>query len=242
MKKYAVLMAVAALFLLSACEKLGITKNEANDDTAAEEIVKNEQNLTGYHSSGDEEISNLRHELETLMASISEKESVILQKDGFIEELQYKITSVETELNDMKKTITDIAMERNIAGIIAGVSLLLNIVLLYIVLRKRSEKEKIPALPPVPADKNGKDENFAKTAAQNMSDSKETLNIDAADKENKNETANISDDKKPKQEVKKRGRKPAEKKPADNAAPKKRGRRKKTETAAQTNADIEPTI
>lgn len=245
MKKYFISL-MLTLIILSGCEALGIKQA---DNVSSDNLSENQETVssslsfdnqisasTGQSASSDE-ILNLQKEIDELVSTVNAKDIALTELENKIKLLEdekqqtaAKAASVEAELADLKDSISTNNQYRNIAIIVAFISILFNGLLAYIIIRSRM-RNKRAALPPAKNDvqvysevKENISEESSKPESSKQPDiknnallDKENIQADVKSAENKNTAA------------KKRGRPKAADKPADNTDKPavKRGRPKK---------------
>lgn len=240
MKRY-VISLMLTLLLFSGCDALGIKQadNSSSDNVSqsadAESSVSfdNQISASTGQQAASEEILSLQKEIDELVSTVNAKDVALTELENKLklsedekQQAAAKAASVEAELADLKETISTNNQYRNIAIIVALISLLFNALLAYLLIRARIRNRRA-ALPP------------AKEDAQNYNDVKETA---AYDKETDTQTENISTfsedadssikaaaDKDNKEQAKKRGRPKTAETSAETAEKQasKRGRPKK---------------
>lgn len=244
MKKY-VISLMLTLLVFSGCDALGIKQADnsssdnvsQNEDTASSVSLDNQISASNGQQAASEEILNLQKEIDELVSTVNAKDVALTELENKLKLLEdekqqtaAKAASVEAELADLKETISTNNQYRNIAIIVALVSLLLNILLAYLLIRARI-RNKRAALPP------------AKEDTQNYSDVKETVSETSSNNETNTQAESTStfsedagssvkaaaDNDNQEKPAKKRGRPKAAEKSADTAEKpaSKRGRPKK---------------
>lgn len=244
MKKY-VISLMLTLLVFSGCDALGIKQADnsssdnvsQNEDTASSVSLDNQISASNGQQAASEEILNLQKEIDELVSTVNAKDVALTELENKLKLLEdekqqtaAKAASVEAELADLKDTISTNNQYRNIAIIVALVSLLLNILLAYLLIRARI-RNKRAALPP------------AKEDTQNYSDVKETVSETSSNNETNTQAESTStfsedagssvkaaaDNDNQEKPAKKRGRPKAAEKSADTAEKpaSKRGRPKK---------------
>lgn len=244
MKKY-VISLMLTLLVFSGCDALGIKQTDnsssdnvsQNEDTASSVSLDNQISASNGQQAASEEILNLQKEIDELVSTVNAKDVALTELENKLKLLEdekqqtaAKAASVEAELADLKDTISTNNQYRNIAIIVALVSLLLNILLAYLLIRARI-RNKRAALPP------------AKEDTQNYSDVKETVSETSSNNETNTQAESTStfsedagssvkaaaDNDNQEKPAKKRGRPKAAEKSADTAEKpaSKRGRPKK---------------
>lgn len=248
MKRYIISM-MFILLILTGCEALGIKQadNASNENSsqgqekAAEQSVSfdNQMSASSGQNAASEEILNLQKEIDELVSAVNAKDIALTELENKLKLLEdekqqtaAKAASVEAELVDLKDSISTNNQYRNIAIIVALISLLLNILLAYIIIRSRM-RNKRAALPPAKNDIQSYNEEVKVDKSVNSSDksmadsqpdvsstvSEDAVNSTTATKANETEIS----------ETKKRGRPKAADKQANNTdkPAAKRGRPKK---------------
>lgn len=235
MKKY-VISLMLTLLVFSGCDALGIkqTDNSSSDnlsqntDTASLVSLDNQISASTGQQAAAEEILNLQKEIDELVSTVNAKDAAITNLENKLKLLENekqqtaaKAASVEAELADLKDTISTNNQYRNIAIILALISLLFNVLLAYLLIKTRI-RNKRAALPP------------AKKDAQTDNDVKETAEtyVQETETNNQPDSSTLSENENKEQPAKKRGRPKAADKPAESVekSVSKRGRPKK-ETA-----------
>lgn len=235
MKKY-VISLMLTLLVFSGCDALGIkqTDNSSSDnlsqntDTASSVSLDNQISASTGQQAAAEEILNLQKEIDELVSTVNAKDTAINNLENKLKLLENekqqtaaKAASVEAELADLKDTISTNNQYRNIAIILALISLLFNVLLAYLLIKTRI-RNKRAALPP--AKKDAQADNDVKETAETYMQETET--------NNQPDSSTLSENENKEQPAKKRGRPKAADKPAENVekSVSKRGRPKK-ETA-----------
>lgn len=231
MKKY-VISLMLTLLVFSGCDALGIkqTDNSSSDslsqnaDTASSVSLDNEISASTGQQAAAEQILNLQKEIDELVSTVNAKDVELTELENKLKLLEgekqqtaAKAASVEAELADLKDTISTNNQYRNIAIVVALVSLLLNALLAYLLIRTRI-RNKRAALPPAKEDAQA-DNDVKETAEEPLfhySDKNIEIEINKENSSEKNDKETI------KQSAKKRGRPKAADKPASR-----RGRPKK---------------
>lgn len=248
MKKY-VISLMLTLLVFSGCDALGIKQadNSSSDnvsqnaDTASSVSLDNEISASTGQQAAAEEILNLQKEIDELVSTVNAKDVALTELENKLKLLEdekqqtaAKAASVEAELADLKDTISTNNQYRNIAIIVALVSLLLNILLAYLLIRARI-RNKRAALPPAKEDaqadndaKENTEERIFHYAGKNIEIEITKDNNDSNDTTEEN-LSEKKDDAPAEQPAKKRGRPKAANKPAANAdkIASRRGRPKK---------------
>lgn len=233
MKKY-VISLMLILLVFSGCDALGIkqTDNSSSDsvsqnaDTASSVSLDNEISASTGQQAAAEQILNLQKEIDELVSTVNAKDVELTELENKLKLLEgekqqtaAKAASVEAELADLKDTISTNNQYRNIAIVVALVSLLLNALLAYLLIRTRI-RNKRAALPPAKEDAQSDNDNNVKETAEeplfHYSDKKIEIEINKENSSEKNDKETI------KQPANKRGRPKAADKPASR-----RGRPKK---------------
>lgn len=231
MKKY-VISLMLTLLVFSGCDALGIkqTDNSSSDslsqnaDTASSVSLDNEISASTGQQAAAEQILNLQKEIDELVSTVNAKDVELTELENKLKLLEgekqqtaAKAASVEAELADLKDTISTNNQYRNIAIVVALVSLLLNALLAYLLIRTRIINKRA-ALPPAKEDAQA-DNDVKETAEEPLfhySDKNIEIEINKENSSEKNDKETI------KQSAKKRGRPKAADKPASR-----RGRPKK---------------
>ena len=146
MKKY-VISLMLTLLVFSGCDALGIKQADnsssdnvsQNEDTASSVSLDNQISASNGQQAASEEILNLQKEIDELVSTVNAKDVALTELENKLKLLEdekqqtvAKAASVEAELADLKDTISTNNQYRNIAIIVALVSLLLNILLAYL--------------------------------------------------------------------------------------------------------------
>lgn len=239
MKKY-VISLMLTLLVFSGCDALGIkqTDNSSSDslsqnaDTASSVSLDNEISASTGQQAAAEQILNLQKEIDELVSTVNAKDVELTELENKLKLLEgekqqtaAKAASVEAELADLKDTISINNQYRNIAIVVALVSLLLNALLAYLLIRTRI-RNKRAALPPAKEDAQAdNDNNVKETSAASHSEktvtNNQTDNSTLLEDENKS-VKDVAVNESQEQSAKKRGRPKAADKPASR-----RGRPKK---------------
>lgn len=245
MKKY-VISLMLTLLVFSGCDALGIKQADnsssdnvsQNEDTASSVSLDNQISASNGQQAASEEILNLQKEIDELVSTVNAKDIALTELENKLKLLEdekqqtaAKAASVEAELADLKDTISTNNQYRNIAIIVAVISLLFNALLAYLLIRARI-RNKRAALPPAKEDaQDYNSENTATDTPLNNTDADAEIEIKIevdAQTENDKEK-NTAESKNAEQPAKKRGRPKAAEKSADTAEKpaSKRGRPKK---------------
>lgn len=242
MKKY-VISLMLTLLVFSGCDALGIKQADnstsdnvsQNTETASSVTLDNQISASTGQQAAAEEILNLQKEIDELVSTINAKDVALTELENKLQLLEdekqqtaAKAASAEAELADLKDTISTNNQYRNIAIVVAAVSLLFNILLAYLLIKARI-RNKRAALPPAKEDAHA-DNNIKETAAPvqeteiNPVSDNSTLSTDESSSEK-----NIAESENIEQPAKKRGRPKAAEKSAESAEKpaSKRGRPKK---------------
>ncbi len=240
MKKY-VISLMLTLLVFSGCDALGIKQadNSSSDsvsqnaDTASSVSLDNEISASTGQQAAAEQILNLQKEIDELVSTVNAKDVELTELGNKLKLLEdekqqtaAKAASVEAELVDLKDTISTNNQYRNIAIVVALVSLLLNALLAYLLIRTRI-RNKRAALPPAKEDAKA-DNNVKETSAaphvEETDTNNQTDNSTLLEDENKS-VKDVAVNESQEQSAKKRGRPKAADKPASR-----RGRPKKEKT------------
>lgn len=202
MKKYFTAL-ILTLVIFTGCDALGIKQadNASKDNSSQTDINSVSTTLDNQISASDgiqpasEEILKLQKEIDELVSTvntkditISELESKLQSSDNEKQELAAKYATTEAELLDLKDTISINNQYRNIAIIVAVISLLFNILLIFLVIRYRM-RNKRAALPPAKIDAPYSNTNIEKS--DNISENKDiTADNTSNISENNTETDN----------------------------------------------------
>lgn len=243
MKKY-VISLMLTLLVFSGCEALGIKQadNSSSDnvsqnaDAASSVSLDNQISASTGQQAAAEEILNLQKEIDELVSTVNAKDVALTELENKLKLLEdekqqtaAKAASAEAELADLKDTISTNNQYRNIAIIVALVSLLLNALLAYMLIRARI-RSKRAALPPAKEDTQADNDvtETAETSVQEPEINKQTDNSTLSSDENTS-AENITEGESKEQPAKKRGRPKAADKSAENAEKpaSRRGRPKK---------------
>lgn len=178
MIKY-VISLMLALLVFSGCDALGIKQAEnsssdnlsQNADAASSVSLDNQISASTGQQAAADEILNLQKEIDELVGTVNAKDAALAELENKLklfedekQQMAAKAASVEAELADLKDTISTNNQYRNIAIIVALVSLLLNTLLAYLLIRTRI-RNKRAALPP--AKEDILDDNDTKKTAEN---------------------------------------------------------------------------
>ncbi len=133
------------LFIILGCEALSIKKAEKKVDN--ENIELTEDNYINY----TDDIIMLKEKISELINKINEKDTIINAIENEKETLIMELLSKENEFLSLKEIINKKQKFKNIMMIALIVSILLNIILLYLLIhfKKRSKRK---ALPPAKVD------------------------------------------------------------------------------------------
>lgn len=245
MKKY-VISLMLTLLVFSGCDALGIKQadNSSSDnisqseDTVSPVSLDNQISASTGQQAASEEILNLQKEIDELISTVNAKDVALTELENKLKLLEdekqqtaAKTASVEAELADLKDSISTNNQYRNIAVIVAFISLLFNALLIYLLIKARI-RNKRAALPPAKEDAQG--DNKEKTAVDTpLKETETNKDTEIKTEVNSQETENVKDTAENKaaaeKPAKKRGRPKTADKPADNTEKpvSKRGRPKK---------------
>lgn len=248
MKKY-VISLMLTLLVFSGCDALGIKQADnsssdnvsQNEDTASSVSLDNQISASNGQQAASEEILNLQKEIDELVSTVNAKDVALTELENKLKLLEdekqqtaAKAASVEAELADLKDTISTNNQYRNIAIIVAFISLLFNALLAYLLIRARIRNRRA-ALPPAKEDaqadndaKENTEERIFHYAGKNIEIEITKDNNDSNDTTEEN-LSEKKDDTPAEKPAKKRGRPKAAEKSADTAEKpaSKRGRPKK---------------
>ncbi|MDE7315079.1 MAG: hypothetical protein K2N11_05175, partial [Mucispirillum sp.] len=203
MKKYAISL-MLTLLALSGCDALGIKQADnsssdnlsQNTDAASSVSLDNKISASTGQQAAADEILNLQKEIDELVSTVNAKDAALAELENKLklfedekQQIAAKAASVEAELADLKDTISTNNQYRNIAIIVALVSLFLNALLAYLLIITRI-RNKRAALPPAKEDILAAGNNTKETA-ENSVQKTETNN--QADNSTLSEDKNIKD-------------------------------------------------
>lgn len=228
MKKYT-LMLIFLLVITTGCNALGI--KESDNTTAEPNITENSNNFLDDNqvSNGNqvdfhaEQVAALQKEIDELVSTLNTKDMTIVELENKvaelttkIEELSGQVANTQAAYDNLQGTISANNQYRNIAIIVALVSILLNIILVYMLIKAKSKYARA-ALPPAKKDEEKMQDNQNKDEqAKSNKNENHAENIEA---KSTDENTLITKDKK--EEVS------GENQQADTPVAKKRGRPKK---------------
>lgn len=166
MKKY-IISLMLILLVLFGCDAFGIKQaDNSSSESISQNTDENSSLSLDNHISASkgqqvasEEILKLQKEIDELVNTINAKDTTINKLESklqmLVDEKQRivaKSASVEAELSNLKETISTNNQYRNIAIIIAFISIIFNVLLAYLLIRNRSIRNKRAALPPAKED------------------------------------------------------------------------------------------
>ncbi len=171
MKKNSILFLMLSVIIISGCDALGI--KEKNDDSVQAEplttAVTNNQ-LSGSSKDGEstsQQVAALQNEIDELVSTLNMKDTTIADMENKIIEMTSKMEEISSEAAKTKASFDNIQSKisinnqyRNIAIIVAAVSIILNVILVYMLIKARAKYSRA-ALPPAKSDEHilHKDEN-----------------------------------------------------------------------------------
>lgn len=165
MKKY-IISLMLILSVLFGCDAFGIKQaDNSSSESVSQNTDENSSLSLDNHISASkgqqvasEEILKLQKEIDELVNTINAKDTTINELESklqiLVDEKQRivaKSASVEAELSNLKETISTNNQYRNIAIIIAFISIIFNVLLAYLLIRNRI-RNKRAALPPAKED------------------------------------------------------------------------------------------
>ncbi len=165
MKKY-IISLMLILSVLFGCDAFGIKQaDNSSSESISQNTDENSSLSLDNHISASkgqqvasEEILKLQKEIDELVNTINAKDTTINELESklqmLVDEKQRivaKSASVEAELSNLKETISTNNQYRNIAIIIAFISIIFNVLLAYLLVRNRI-RNKRAALPPAKED------------------------------------------------------------------------------------------
>lgn len=228
MKKYT-LMLIFLLVITAGCNALGI--KESDNTTVEPNITENSNNFLDDNqvSNGNqvdfhaEQVAALQKEIDELVSTLNTKDMTIVELENKvaelttkIEELSGQVANTQAAYDNLQGTISANNQYRNIAIIVALVSILLNIILVYMLIKAKSKYARA-ALPPAKKDEEKMQDNQNKDEqAKSNKNENHAENVEA---KSTDENTLITKDKK--EEVS------GENQQADTPVAKKRGRPKK---------------
>ncbi len=234
MKKYSILF-ILFLAVITGCNALGI---QEADNASSENVVETANGVVNENqvSAGTqvdlqaEQIAQMQTEIDELVSALNTKDMIVAELENKtselnkqIEELTVKMANTQAAYDNLQGLVSTNNQYRNIAIIVALVSILLNI-LLIVMLFKAKAKYSRAALPPAK-----KDEDILNK------ESKKDNNV--IENENKAQENTAPEAKESKRGRPKKAEKIAEnKEETENNTAKKRGRPKK-EQAVEANED-----
>lgn len=198
MKKYTLILLLLLTFM-AGCNALGIkesdnTTKEPNVEENSNNFLDDNQvsngNQVNFHA---EQIAELQKEIDELVSTLNTKDMTIVELENKVTELTAKIDELSGQVantqaayDNLQGTISANNQYRNIAIIVALASILLNIILVYMLIKTKSKYSRA-ALPPAKKDDEAnKDNNKADEKPQ--SNDKVTEESAAATETNTDET------------------------------------------------------
>lgn len=224
MKKYTLILLLLLTFM-AGCNALGIkesdnTTKEPNVEENSNNFLDDNQvsngNQVNFHAELQKEIDELVSTLNTKDMTIVELENKVTELTAKIDELSGQVANTQAAYDNLQGTISANNQYRNIAIIVALASILLNIILVYMLIKAKSKYARA-ALPPAKKDEEKMQDNQNKDEqAKSNKNENHAENVEA---KSTDENTLITKDKK--EEVS------GENQQADTPVAKKRGRPKK---------------
>lgn len=192
MKKYVILL-IFALSVFYGCDAMGIKQTDKSSDNVLQNIDVNASSKTfdnqisasvGQQEQADE-IAKLQNEIDELVSAVNTKDVAIAELENKMKvldeenkQMSSKAASVTAELVDLKDTISTSNQYRNIAIIVAVISLLFNALLVYLYINARM-RSKRAALPPAKEDVHI--DNSTKDTAEENVEEKDVITPEPSD-------------------------------------------------------------
>ncbi len=153
-----ILVLLTFTLLFVGCDALGIKQADTETATDSENMLSNsldnQISASAGQQSASEEILRLQKEIDELVSVVNTKDINITELENKLQALEdekadiiAKSSSIEMELSNLKETISVNKQYRNIAIIVAIISVLFNVLLAYLVIRARIRNKRV-ALPP----------------------------------------------------------------------------------------------
>lgn len=157
-----ILVLLTFTLLFVGCDALGIKQADTETATDSENMLSNsldnQISASAGQQSASEEILRLQKEIDELVSVVNTKDINITELENKLQALEdekadiiAKSSSIEMELSNLKETISVNKQYRNIAIIVAIISVLFNVLLAYLVIRARIRNKRV-ALPPAKED------------------------------------------------------------------------------------------
>lgn len=203
MKKYTLIL-LLFLVVLSGCNALGIkesdnTTNGSNvEESTGGAVNDNQMSASTQINMQAEQIAEMQKEIDELVSTLNTKDMTIVELENKVNELNTQIDELSGQVANSKAAYDNLQgmmstnnQYRNIAIIVALVSILLNVILVYMLIKAKSKYSRA-ALPPAKKDENLVSENNTakpevkkETAADNKTEEKtETKSEENAAAEN----------------------------------------------------------
>lgn len=198
MKKFPMLLLIATFLIITGCDALGIKErdnnsNELNSANAA--VSDNEQSGANMDSTSAQQISALQLELDELVTTLNEKDTIIANLENQLNDIKVKFdenssnaAKLQADYDNLQSQVSVNNQYRNIALIVAAVSIIINIILIYLLIKMRSKYNRA-ALPPAKKDEHILSKDNEKESKKNNEEIKEKT-------ENKAEVKTPSEEKK----------------------------------------------
>ena len=170
MKKYTLIL-LLFLVVLSACNALGI--KESDNATNGSNVEKstggavndNQMSASTQINIQAEQIAEMQKEIDELVSTLNTKDMTIVELENKVNELNTQIDELSGQVANSKAAYDNLQgmistnnQYRNIAIIVALASILLNIILVYMLIKAKSKYSRA-ALPPAKKDENLVSEN-----------------------------------------------------------------------------------
>lgn len=207
MRKYTIILFIF-LAVMTGCNALGIKETDNNTKNNVEEtsggFLDDNQVSSGSHiDTQSEQITEMQREIDELVSALNTKDMTIAELEGKvneltsqIEELSRQIASMQAAYDNLQGKVSANNQYRNIAIIVALASVLLNIILVYMLLRAKTKYSRA-ALPPAKKDESVLDNSVKK---------EETNKKEAKNEAVENNTKNTSENENNTAKEQKRGR------------------------------------
>ena len=163
MKKYSILLLMFSLIIFAGCEALGIKEKNNQDKQNTVNTAVNDNQISASNleeGSTAEQIATLQTEIDELVSTLNMKDTAIADLENKVIEMTAKMEELSSESAKTKAAYDNLQGKisinnqyRNIAFIVAAVSILLNILLVYMLIKARSKYSRA-ALPPAKKDED----------------------------------------------------------------------------------------
>lgn len=170
MKKYTLIL-LLFLVVLSGCNALGIkesdnTTNGSNvEESTGGAVNDNQMSASTQINMQAEQIAEMQKEIDELVSTLNTKDMTIVELENKVNELNTQIDELSGQVANSKAAYDNLQgmmstnnQYRNIAIIVALASILLNVILVYMLIKAKSKYSRA-ALPPAKKDENLVSEN-----------------------------------------------------------------------------------